>query len=99
MSYKADFEPVYFNFGDLGYPGWVPITKLEMRIVWQGAEEMIRDYLEQDVIEMVSRTKLRLLKEAIASQVTPEWFSTALMCTAIEGQVLGKLPDYKLPER
>lgn len=93
-----DLEPVYFNFGDLGHPGWVPVSRLEMRIIWQGVQSMIQQYEREHIEEMLIKTRTRLLIAAMSNQVTPHWFTTALMVTAMSAQLEGKLPEYKFSQ-
>lgn len=80
---ELDFA--YFNFGDFGYPGWVPVTVLEMRIMWEGSQELIEDTTPNEIERLVEDLKYKLLKQAIYGFIDEDWISRAVMVTAIEG--------------
>jgi len=91
---KYDRRPVWFNFGDLGYPEWVPVSQTEMSIIWQGAQDMINNHDPAAISEAIAITRSRLLLAALRGDINPEWCSRALLCTAIDCYQSGKMPDY-----
>lgn len=74
-----------FNFGELGYPGWVPVSYIEMQIMWEGSQELIADAGPNQIEQLVEELKYKLLKQAIYGLVDEDWISHAVMITAIEG--------------
>ena len=76
-----------FNFGDFGYPEWVPVSLLEMQIMWEGSQELITNCDYEHLERMLDELKYTLLKTAIHDQVDEDWISRAVMVTAIEGHM------------
>ena len=95
---KRDLRPVWFNFGDLGYPEWVPMSRLEMQVIWEGAQDMMASHSPEAIAEAMCITRARLMLAAISGRVDPDWCSRALLCTAIDCYQQGQLPDYRLDE-
>jgi hypothetical protein len=86
-------EPVWFDFGNLGYPGWTPVTLLEMRLMLQGAQNLVQDNPREAVDFMIQRTRQTLFDAATQVGVNDHWVSQALLVTAMTG-----LLGYEIPE-
>jgi len=90
---------IYFDFGELGRPGWEPIHPLELQIIWQGAQDII-SAAESDprrelaTLGMIQGQRQQLLEEALQGRCTDTWVSRALLIAALQGHLLGRLPEY-----
>ena len=88
-----DFKPIWFNFGDLGAPGWTPVTTLEARLMLHGAEYLLEDNSRQSCEIMLQRTRQHLLYKAIQQGVDADWISQALFTQALTGLLGYAVPD------
>ena len=86
-------DPVWFDFGNLGYPGWTPVTKFEMRLMLEGAQNLVQDNPREAVDHMIQRTRQTLINAAVSTGVNEHWVSQALLVTAMTG-----LLGYEIPE-
>jgi hypothetical protein len=91
---------IYFDFGELGRPGWHAVSALELEIIWQGAQPMIAAALadprrELATLRMIQHQQQTLLREALTQEVSPFWVTRALLIAALQGSLLGQLPDYR----
>lgn len=87
-------DRVYFNFTDFGYKGWLPITQLEMQMLWDGSEDIMREHEIASIMMMMDITRCRLKKQARSGAINPEWVTTAVMLWALGGRLGQPLPDY-----
>lgn len=93
-----DLDPVWFDFSDLGAPGWWPVSKMEMEILYLGAQDMMAGK-EPTVIDlMIAQTKTRLRHQARRRGINPEWVSTATMITAMAGIQGHELPAVRFTD-
>lgn len=89
-------EHVWFNFEDLDYPHWLPVSQLEMQILWDGSHSLVNDHDRQAVLIMMDMTRQRLRRQARRGSVNAEWLSTAVMLTAMAGRLGLPLRPYRL---
>jgi len=92
-------EPVWIDFTDLGAPGYWPVTKLEMDILYKGAEGINQEHDAQAIEDMILKTKQQLRSLARRRGVNPDWISTATMVTALAGIRGHKLPDFRFNDK
>jgi hypothetical protein len=77
---------VMFDFTQMGYPHWVPVSQTEMEILWWGAQGIMQDHDTLAVSLMLEQTRDDLAQQAQSlGFVTPDWISTAVMVMAMEG--------------
>lgn len=91
---KKSTNAVLFNFSDLGYDRWCQIHPVEMDIIWHGAQDLIYANDENATRAMLALTKAKLIAKSSKDDITEDWITTALLCTAIDGILDGKLPRY-----
>lgn len=84
---------IWFDFSTFGYAGWLPVTQLELEILWTGSESMM-EHEPEVVAGMMAITGGRLRREAREGRVTPEWVSTACMLMAMRGRLGLPLPAW-----
>ena len=82
---RDPLEPVFFNFGELGHPGWTPVTCFEMQLILSGAQSMIDNYDHESVDFMIEKSHNELLHKALNEGITEQWVSQALLLTALRG--------------
>jgi hypothetical protein len=93
--HENDFEPVWWDFGDFGHPGWTPVTRLEMRALLDGAERIVARNAGHVCDAWIQDRRHLLLHQAVHSGVTREWISQALLVTAVSGLMGYKIPDVR----
>lgn len=88
-----DFEPVFFNFRSLGHDLWVPVSYLEMRILFRSAELMVENTTRTDLQSVRDLIQQQLIDEAeYMDTVSDEWITRGVLLTAIAGLLGDKLP-------
>lgn len=90
-----DFKPIWFNFGNFGYPGWCPVTTFEARLMLQGAEDLIENNPKEACERMIYRTRRSLIDAAINTGIDDQWVSQALLMTAMSGLLGHEIPETK----
>ena len=86
----------YMHFGEYGWPHWLPVDDLELRLLYRGAADMMEDQNPEITRLMVEQMMDNLIQDAIfADEVTPQWRSMAIMATAIRGILGDKIPAIK----
>ena len=93
MHTQYDSRPVWWDFGDLGWPGWTPVTVLEMRILFDGAERLMQNNSPEVCRSWTQASSTQLTNQAITQGITPYWISHALLITAVRGLLGEKIPD------
>ena len=93
--HRDPMQPLWFNFGDLGYPGWTPVTQFECGLLLAGAERMIDHNGPELCHDLVQRTRHELLQQAVQGQVEDHWVSQAVLITALTGLLGYEIPEIK----
>lgn len=93
MHTNYDSGPVWWDFGDLGWPGWTPVTRLEMQILLKGAERLMESNSPEICRSWTQHGRTVLIDQAITQGITPYWISQALLVTAVTGLLGDKIPD------
>lgn len=91
-----DFKPIWFNFGNYGYPGWTPVTTFEAKIMLQGAQDLIANNGTEACERMVYRTRRTLIDAATRTGIDEHWVSQALLMTAMTGLLGHEIPEVKM---
>lgn len=89
------FEPVWIDFSEMGAPGYWPVTRIELDILYKGAEGIIREHDAEAIEDMIHKTKQQLRVTARRRGINPDWISTATMVTALAGIRGHKVPDFR----
>jgi len=90
-----DLKPLWFNFGNLGYPGWTPVTTFESKLMLQGAQDLIDANPKEACERMIYRTRRTLIDAATRTGVDEHWVSQALLITAMSGLLGHEIPEVK----
>lgn len=90
-----DCKPLWFNFGNLGYPGWTPVTTFESKLMLQGAQDLIEHNPKEACEMMIYRTRRTLIDAATRVGVNEHWVSQALLITAMSGLLGHEIPEVK----
>jgi len=90
-----DLKPLWFNFGNLGYPGWTPVTTFESKLMLQGASDLIENNSREACEAMIFRSRRSLIDAATRTGVDEQWVSQALLCTAMTGLLGYEIPEVK----
>ena len=88
-----DDQILWFNFGDYGEPGLVPISVFESKIMLQAAEDIFQKHSRAACDFMIARKRSELIHESSVGMVDDHWVSRALLLTALQG-----LMGYEIPE-
>jgi len=84
----------YIRFPEWGCPWYVPITQLEMEILYHGACDMIDRHDSEATTLMIQDTVRQLRRQARnPARIDEEWISTATLIAAMQGVQIGKVPD------
>jgi hypothetical protein len=98
MHTQYDSEMIWWDFGHLGWPGWTPVTVLEMRILFDGAERVMQNNSPDVCMIWIQDRKNMLLNQAITQGISPYWISQALLVTAVSGLLGYQIPDVLWPD-
>ena len=90
-----DLKPLWFNFGNLGYPGWTPVSTFESKLMLQGAQDLIEHNPREACEIMIHRTRRTLIDAATRTGVNEHWVSQALLVTAMTGLLGHEIPEVK----
>lgn len=90
---RDPMTPLWFNFGEYGYPGWCPVTQFECGIMLAGATRLIEQNPRSAVIDMIERTATDLIDQAARGEVTDHWISQAVLIRAMTGLLGYEIPD------
>lgn len=85
---------IYWNLESFGYPNWVPVSQLEMDILYRGAKDFHKDHSQEHIRQLIDATRAQLQREADNGIVDPTWVSTAIMVIALSGIAGDKLPEH-----
>ena len=85
--------PIWFNFGSLGYPSWLPISQLETQLMLAGAEQFVDNNPKEVCDYMLECKRASLMRRAAKGLVSEEWVTESLLVIAMQG-----LMGYEIPE-
>ena len=84
----------YIRFPEWGCPWYVPITQLEMEILYHGACDMLERHDSEAATMMIRDTVRQLRRQARnPDRIDEEWISTATLLAAMQGHQGQKVPD------
>lgn len=85
---------IYWNLESFGYANWVPVSQIEMDILYRGAWDFHKSHDQQHIRLLIECTRAHLQQEAENGIVDPTWVSTAIMVIALSGIQGDKLPEH-----
>lgn len=84
----------YINFGEWGWPLYMPITQHELTLLWQGASDIADRYTGTSIDSMDQIMSQRLVDYIlIYGEPDEAWLGTAAFLTALRGVRHGIVPD------
>lgn len=83
------------NFGEFGWPEWIPPDPAVMQVMYQGAVDLCSgQHADPAIRQFIDRERARLQRQALRGRVTDTWIMNALLLIALQSQLDGKIPEH-----
>lgn len=87
---------IWFNFQDLGLPGWYPVPVEAAEIMLLAAESVIETYTPDELEQILEIQHHDLTAVAAVNQITDVWIDQALLYRALCGLLGYAIPDVRI---
>lgn len=85
----------WIDFTDFGHDGYLPIPVFEMRLLLEGAQQMLDEHDPAACDQMMDRLATDLWMDAFQEKITRVWITKAAMLIAMRGLRGEKIPDIR----